>query len=372
MHDRLSCCASAAFGLEGLVADELREMKLTEVRAENGFVRFLASPEELYLCNLKLRFCERVFIIAAEKICTSFEDLFQLVSGISWQNYADGRESFLISAKCARSKLMSPRDCQAITKKALIEKLRKTLHLSVFPEDGPPLPVQVSVHSDLVRILINTSGDALSRRGYRTWNGEAPLRETLAAALVRLSPWNRSLPLYDPCCGTGIILIEAALSACRFPPCMRRHFAMEQFAPFRSVSFDSLRSLAAEEYSPDIGLSVSGSDIDQEAVKLSRRHIHQAGLEGIIRTSVLPLQQLSLQESRGVFICNPPYGERLSDQQTCRALYRDLRSLKERHPGWSMCVISSDPAFERYFGKKASKKRRLYNGRLECTYYIFP
>ena len=153
---------------------------------------------------------------------------------------------------------------------------------------------------------------------------------------------------------------------------MRRHFAMEQFAPFRSVSFDSLRSLAAEEYSPDIGLSVSGSDIDQEAVKLSRRHIHQAGLEGIIRTSVLPLQQLSLQESRGVFICNPPYGERLSDQQTCRALYRDLRSLKERHPGWSMCVISSDPAFERYFGKKASKKRRLYNGRLECTYYIFP
>ena len=371
MNDRLSCCASAAFGLEGLVADELREMKLTEVRTENGFVRFLASPEEIFLCNLKLHFCERVFIIAAEKICTSFEDLFQLVSGIPWQNFADGRESFLISAKCARSRLMSPRDCQAITKKAMIEKLRKTLRLSVFPEDGPPLPVQVSVHSDLVRILINTSGDALSRRGYRTWNGEAPLRETLAAALVRLSPWNRSLPLYDPCCGTGTILIEAAFQACRFPPCLRRHFAMEQFAPFRSVPFEDLRSLATEEYTPDIPLSVRGSDIDPDAVELSRRHIRQAEMDGVIQTSVLPLQQLSLPDSSGVFVCNPPYGERLSDQQTCRELYRDLRSLKERHPGWSMCVISSDPSFERYYGKKAAKKRRLYNGRLECTYYIY-
>lgn len=371
MNDRLSCCASAAFGLEGLVADELREMKLTEVRAENGFVRFLASPEEIFLCNLKLHFCERVFIIAAEKICTSFEDLFQLVSGIPWQYFADGRESFHISAKCARSRLMSPRDCQAITKKALIEKLRKTLRLSVFPEDGPPLPVQVSVHSDLVRILINTSGDALSRRGYRTWNGEAPLRETLAAALVRLSPWNHSLPLYDPCCGTGTILIEAAFLACRFSPCLRRHFAMEQFAPFRSVPFEDLRSLAAEEYTPDIPLSVRGSDIDPDAVELSRRHIRQAEMDGVIQTSVLPLQQLSLPDSSGVFVCNPPYGERLSDQQTCRELYRDLRSLKERHPGWSMCVISSDPSFERYYGKKAAKKRRLYNGRLECTYYIY-
>jgi len=370
MREKLLCYASAAFGLEGLVAEELRMLKLADVKAENGGVRFSASPEDLFLCNLKLHFCDRVFILAAEKVCTSFDELFRLVSSVPWQEFADGSEAFMISAKCARSRLMSPRDCQSITKKAILEKLKKTLHLSVFPEKGAQLPVQVSVHSDVVRILINTSGDALSRRGYRTWNGEAPLRETLAAALVRLSPWDFSLPLVDPCCGTGTILIEAAQMASQIAPGLRRSFAMEQFAPFRILPFADLRgAVAAEALSPD--LSVRGFDIDPEAVELSRRHIRQAELTGIVHTETLPLQQLTLSEAKGVFICNPPYGERLSDQKSCHLLYRDLHALLQRHPGWSMCVISSDPAFERAFGKKARKKRRLYNGRLECTYYIF-
>ena len=371
MPEKLYCCASAAFGLESLVASELRELNMENVKAENGLVRFCASPEELFICNLKLRFCERVFIIAAEKSCTTFEDLFQLVSGVSWQDYADGTESFLISAKCARSRLMSPRDCQSITKKAIIEKLRKVRHLSVFPENGPPFPVSVSIHSDLARILINTSGDALSRRGYRTWNGEAPLRETLAAALVRLSPWRSSLPLCDPCCGTGTILIEAALAACHAAPGIHRRFAMERFFPFRAVSFEKIRSAVSLEYMPETPVSIRGFDIDPGAVELAVRHIRQANLNGLVHAEVKPLQELELQDAKGVFICNPPYGERLSDQQSCRILYRDLRFLLDRHPGWSMCVISSDPAFERCFGKKATKKRRLYNGRLECTYYMF-
>ena len=371
MHEKLNCYASAAFGLEGLVADELRFLKMSDVKAENGGVRFCASPNDLFLCNLKLHFCERLFIIAAEKKCESFEDLFQLVFSAPWQNYANGREAFLVSAKCARSRLMSPRDCQSITKKAVLEKLKKTRNISYFPEDGSPFPIQVSVHSDLVKILINTSGDALSRRGYRTWNGEAPLRETLAAALVQLSPWCSSIPLYDPCCGTGTILIEAALMATHHAPGIRRHFSMEQFAPFQAIPFDQIRRLTAEEALTDLPISVRGSDIDPNSVDLSRRHIRQAQMADYVHTEVLPLQELCLHEPRGVFICNPPYGERLSDQKSCRELYRELRSLKERHPAWSMCVISSDPAFERSFGKKASKKRRLYNGRLECTYYIF-
>ena len=372
MREKLECYASSAFGLEGLIAEELRKMNLSDVKAENGGVRFRAAPEDLFLCNLKMHFCERLFIIAAEKVCTSFEDLFQLVYSVPWQEYADGQEAFMISAKCARSRLMSPRDCQSITKKAVLEKLKKTRRLSLFPEEGPPIPIHVSVHSDQVKIMINTSGDALSRRGYRTWNGEAPLRETLAAALVHLSPWKSSLPLYDPCCGTGTILIEAACMACQSAPGIRRHFAMEQFAPFRSLPFDEIRAKASGETIKSFPLSISGSDIDPEAVELARRHIRQSDMAGMVHVETLPLQQLTLQEPRGVFICNPPYGERLSDVKTCRELYRDLRALKERHPGWSMCVISSDPAFERFFGKKASKKRRLYNGRLECTYYVFP
>ena len=372
MRDKFECYASSAFGLEGLISEELKKLNFSDVKAENGGVRFCALPEELFLCNLKMHFCERIFIIAGEKECTSFEDLFQLVFSIPWQEYADGREAFMISAKCARSRLMSPRDCQSITKKAILEKLKKTTRLSEFPEKGPPIPIHVSVHSDLVKILINTSGDALSRRGYRTWNGEAPLRETLAAALVCLSPWKSSLPLYDPCCGTGTILIEAAWMACHSAPGIRRHFAMEQFAPFRALPFEDIRERIKGEALKGLPCSVSGSDIDPEAVELAHRHIRQADMAGQVHVQTLPLQELSLQESRGVFICNPPYGERLSDQKSCRMLYQDLRALKERHPGWSMCVISSDPAFERFFGKRAAKKRRLYNGRLECTYYIYP
>ena len=371
MEQTFTCYASAAFGLEGLVAAELREFGISGVRAENGGVRFSASPEELFLCNLKLHFCDRVFIVAAEGVCTSFEDLFQLVLAVPWQDYAEGREAFLVSAKCARSKLMSPRDCQSVTKKAIIEKLKAVRNQNVFPEDGAPLPVQVSVHSDVVRICINTSGEALSRRGYRTWNGEAPLRETLAAALVRLSSWDGRLPLADPCCGTGTILVEAAFMASGRAPGLTRSFAMEQFAFFRSLPFASVRSRVAGEWNREAPLSVRGSDIDPEAVDLALRHIRQADVSGMVRVVTLPLQELQLPDPEGVFICNPPYGERLSDQKSCRLLYRDLRSLKERHPGWRMCVISSDPAFERSFGKRADKKRRLYNGRLECTYYIY-
>lgn len=372
MKDKISCFASAAFGLEGLVAAELRDMHLPDVKTENGGVCFSASPEELFLCNLKLHFSDRVFIVAAEKECTSFEDLFQLVFSVPWNEFADGRESFLVSAKCVRSRLMSPRDCQSITKKAILEKLKKTKKLTVFPENGSSLPVHVAVHSDLVRILINTSGEALSRRGYRTWNGEAPIRETLAAALVHLSPWKSPLPLCDPCCGTGTILIEAALMASRSYPGIRRHFAMEQFAPFRSCHFDEIRTLTAADRILHPDLSIRGSDIDPEALELARRHIRQAEVSEIVHLERLPLQDLSLPEPHGVFICNPPYGERLGDQKNSRELYKDLRMLKDRHPGWSMCAISSDPAFERFFGKRAARKRRLYNGRLECTYYIFP
>lgn len=371
MKKTFSCYASAAFGLEGLVSDELNDLGMKNIRAENGGVRFDSSSEELLICNLKLHFCERVYIIAAEAVCTTFEHLFQLVSSVPWAEFASGTEAFNISAKCARSKLMSPRDCQSITKKALIEKLKVSLNRSDFPEKGSPLPVQVSVHSDLVKILINTSGEALSKRGYRTWNGEAPLRESLAAALIRLSPWKPPMPICDPCCGTGTILIESALMASCRAPGLRRKFAMENFYCFRNDNFGRIRHQVSEEFHPELIPSVRGSDISPEAVNLAERHIRQAGMEKYIQIHTLPLQNLEISETGGVFICNPPYGERLSDLKSCRKLYRDLHTLKDQNETWSMCILSSDPAFERFFGKKADRKRRLYNGRLECAYYIY-
>ena len=366
-----SCFASAAFGLEGLVAEELRILGMRDVSAENGGVRFLADTGELLTCNISMRFCDRIMIVLAEHICYSFEDLFQLVSSVPWELYAEGREAFHVSAKCARSRLMSPRDCQSVSKKAILERLKSHASIRIFPEDGAVFPVHISVHTDKVRILLNTSGDALSRRGYRTWNGEAPLRETLAAALVRLSPWKPGMPLYDPCCGTGTILAEAAFMASKRQPGIDRAFAMEQFYFCRNLDSWSIREdLQRQTNFSRIG-HISGSDIDPSAVDLAGRHMKQAGLANFVSLSVRPLQEVVADDPYGVFICNPPYGERLSDQNKCRMLYHGLFLLKQRHPTWRLCAISSDPAFERSFGKKASRKRRLYNGRLECVYYIY-
>ena len=371
METYFPCLATAAFGLEGIVADELRNLHMNHVSAENGAVRFSASIENIFLCNLSLRCCDRIFIILAEKKCFTFEELFQLVSSVPWERFVSGREAFNVSAHCARSRLMSPRDCQSITKKAILERLKTHAGKRFFPEDGSPFPVQISVHSDIIRVLLNTSGEALSRRGYRTWNGEAPLRETLAAALVRLSPWKPGMPFCDPCCGTGTIPAEAALIAAGRLPGLNRRFAMEQFSFCSHLDCFSLRQKASSRDCTCDVSNIYASDIDQNAVTLAARHFHQADLDRIVSLSVRPLQALSLDLPSGVFICNPPYGERLSDTASARALYHDLRCLQDRHPSWSLCAISSDPAFEKAYGKRANKKRRLYNGRLECVYYIF-
>ena len=372
MANVYGCYASAAFGMEGLVSAELKRLGASEVRTENGGVLFTASFSELFEYNLHLHFSDRLFIILSDGICKSFEDLYQAVFRIDWPFYISGSEAINVSCKCVRSTLMSPRDCQSITKKAIIEKMKKAAGQKIFPESGPALPVHVSVRNDQTRIMLNTSGESLSRRGYRTWNGEAPLRETLAAALVELSPWKPGMPLHDPCCGTGTLLIEAAFMASCRAPGLRRHFAMEDLCFSDPEEMGRIRESARARYLPDSVTGISGSDIDPGALELARRHVLQAGFhESDIPLSCVPLQQLLLEHSGGVFLCNPPYGERLSDQAACRRLYRDLHDLKDRHSSWSLCAISSDPAFERSYGKRADRKRRLYNGRLECVFYCY-
>lgn len=372
MNTVFQCYATAAFGMEGLVSSELKKLQYADVITENGGVRFKTDAAGLFLANLSMHFSDRIYIILGENKCTTFDQLFHMVYDIDWPVYFSGPESIDISCKCTRSTLMSPRDCQSITKKAVIEKIRSTLKQKQFPESGPSLLIHLSVRYDTVMILLNTSGEALSRRGYRTWNGEAPIRETLAAALVELSGWQPGQPLHDPCCGTGTILAEAASVASGRAPGLKRSFSMEQYKCFSAVDFSALRSGKAETYDPGKIRNISGSDIDPQALDLARRHFSQAGFaEDQIPLSQVPVQNLSVNSSGGVFICNPPYGERLSDQKHCRILYHELYLLKQRHPSWRLCAISSDPAFERSFGKRADKKRRLYNGRLECVYYIY-
>ena len=372
MKHLYQCYASAAFGMEGLVSADLKRLGASGIVTENGGVLFNASYLDLYKYNLCMHFSDRLYIILSDSICTSFEDLYQAVFRIDWSFCFSEKEAINVTCKCTRSTLMSTRDCQAISKKAIIEKLKKTTKQLVFSESGPSLPIHIIIRNNQTRIMLNTSGDALSRRGYRTWNGEAPLRETLAAALVELSQWHPGTPLHDPCCGTGTILIEAAFFASNRSPGLYRHFAMEDLRFSDKEKLLDIKKKTLSEVMPEQVTAISGSDIDPHALKLAHRHIAQAGInEYSIPLACIPLQKLYLENDNGVFLCNPPYGERLSDQNSCRQLYRDLHELKDRHHGWRLCAISSDPACERSYGKKADRKRRLYNGRLECVFYCF-
>ncbi|HNW85479.1 MAG TPA: class I SAM-dependent RNA methyltransferase [Candidatus Limiplasma sp.] len=362
--------ATAAFGLEGLVASELRRMGLP-AKAEQGGARFEAEAADAFRANLWLRTADRVLMILCECEVRTFEELFQAVSGIPWENLLARDANIPVSGKCVRSQLMSVRDCQAVAKKAIVNRLMDRLRVSTLPETGAPYPVEVAIHTDRLRVTLDMSGDALNRRGYRTWNGEAPLRETLAAALVELSQWRPEQPLYDPCCGTGTLLIEAAMRATRRAPGLTRSFACERYGFMPKPAMDAFRKEAAALYQPETPFDIGGSDIDGEALDLCNRHIRQAGFEYRIPVEAEDLRRLQLPQKNGVFLCNPPYGERLSDQESCRDLYRELGRLLSRHPGWSLGLIASDPSLERYFGRRCSHKRRLYNGRLECEFFLF-
>ncbi len=368
---QLTLFATAAFGLEGVVSQELKRLGMENVKAELGGARFTGSMNDAFRANMMLRCADRVLIILAEKEARTFEELFQLVRTIPWEELMPVDAKINVSGKCARSQLMSVRDCQSITKKAIIERMGRFHRRDRLPETGAVYPIEVALHADMARITLDTSGEALNRRGYRTWNGEAPIRETLAATLVELSPWRPGMRLHDPCCGTGTLLIEAAFRQGHRAPGLTRSFACESFSFFSKEEADAIRHQGRLDFEPDRIHSITGSDISQEPLELAARHVKQAGLAGLIGLHCEPLQTLQLPDEHGVFLCNPPYGERLSDRKTCQKLYRDMRLLKERHPGWSLCAISSDPMFERAYGKRADKKRRLYNGRLECEFLIY-
>lgn len=362
--------ATAAFGLEGLVKQELQALGL-DAKAENGGARFEGTLEDAFKTNLHLRTADRVLWVLKEEKATTFEALFQVVSSIPWEDILPRNACFPVSGHCARSQLMSISDCQAITKKAIVERLKKKYNTQWFSEDGDEYAVQITLHADIARVTLNTSGEALNRRGYRTWNGEAPLRETLAAAMVMLSPWRMDTPLYDPCCGTGTLLIEAAMIQSRKAPGLNRGFAMEKWQMSPKASMQALRSEAQAHFDPSRIAGISGSDKDSGAIALCRKHIKQAGFERYIQVEEKDLRELTIPQQNIQFLTNPPYGERLGDKKIAEKVYRDLGELVRCHPGSRISLITAHHGFERFFGKKAQRKRRLYNGRLECEFLTY-
>ena len=370
MPETFEFIATAAFGLEGVVAQELRRLGI-EARGENGGARFSGTLEDAMRANLHLRCADRVLLLVGRFEARSFEELFEGVRALPWERFIGVSTRFPVTGKCARSQLMSVRDCQAITKKAIVERLKGAYRQSWFDETGETVAVDVALHGDVAQLTLDTSGAALNRRGYRTYNGEAPLRETLAAALVSLSPWRPGMPLHDPMCGTGTLVIEAAMRMAHRAPGLTRGFAVEDWRSAPKAAFDALREEARAQFDPARVQGISGADIDPQAIELARRHLHQAGMDGCVRFAVADARTCRMEGGPGAFLTNPPYGERLGDRKSCEELYRELGLLLRRHPGWTLSAISSHPGFERCFGRRADKKRRFYNGRLECEFMTF-
>lgn len=366
--------ASAAFGMEGLTGRDLKRLGAEDVRVLNvGGAEFSGTLESAMKANLWLRCADHISLVVGEFPARSFEELFEGIRRIEWADYLARDSAFPVRARCVKSVLMSQTDTQKIVKKAVVEKLKGVYGVSWFEETGATVQIDVSIRGDIATVSLDASGEPLSRRGYRTWNGEAPLRETLAAALILTSGWHPWQPLYDPCCGTGTLLIEAAFIALNRAPGLRRPFAMEKW-PFADVS--ALERVRREAQSrSDEGqqreIRIAGSDIDPEAIELARRHIRQAGLGGRIEVEVMDMRDVVLKGEPGAIVANPPYGERIGDRRVAHVVARQLGELSRRCPGWNVYAFSADMGFEREFGRRADRRRRFYNGRIECEYHMF-
>ncbi len=366
--------ASTAFGLEGQTAKDLKRLGVSQVHPlPYGGVSFEGTPAQAYAANLWLRCADRVLLTVGRFEATTFDALFEGTCALPWEDYIPRDGAFPIRAHCARSTLMSPSDCQSIVKKAIVERMKKIYRQDWFQETGAIYAIDVSIHADCVTLSMDSSGTALNRRGYRTWNGEAPLRETLAASLALMSPWRPKLPLYDPCCGTGTLLIEAAFIALDRAPGLKRAFACDEWGFMPKAECQSMREEAETRFEEGAKrpVCIAGSDINPDALELARRHIAQAGLNGRIQLVKKDLRDVALSGEEGVILCNPPYGERLGDKRASQAIARQLYLLKQRSPGWTLCAISGDTSFEKSAGRSADQKRRLYNGRLECEFLTF-
>ena len=366
--------ASAAFGMEGMTGRDLKHLGMQNVRVMDvGGAMFEGGFADAFRASLWLRTCDRILLVMGQFEARSYEELFQGVKAIEWEKLLPADAAFPIRAKCVKSQLMSPSDVQKIAKRAMVERLKSAYGTDWFSETGAVFQVDVSIRNDRVTVSVDASGEPLSKRGYRTWNGEAPLRETLAAALVLQSGWHPWQPLVDPCCGTGTILIEAAFIALDRAPGLTRKFAMESWPCAPHGEFEALRAEARKRFESGSqrALNVAGSDIDPEAIELARRHVKQAGLAGRIRLEVKDMRDLMPAGEPGVIIANPPYGERLDNVRAAHAVARQLGALQKRSPGWKLCAFSADTGFEREYGRRATRRRRYYNGRIECEYHIF-
>ena len=365
-----SFCIPCLFGLEGLVTDELRRMDITDVRPENGRVFFSGTIADCAKVNLNLRCGERVLLELGSFQAATFDALFEGTRALPWADYLPCDAVFPVTGYCLESKLYSVPDCQRIIKKAIVEQMKTRYHREHFTETGTEYRIRFSVMKDRASLFLDTSGVALHKRGYRPAHTEASLRETLAAAMVKLSRYKGKGDFCDPFCGSGTIAIEAALAALNRAPGLSRHFSAEQW-PFigKSIWQEARDKATASEYHGEY--HIFASDIDPRAIQIARENTARAGVDDLITFEAADAASFSRGTERGVIVTNPPYGERLLDRQQAEEIYRTFGSALSRVSGWQLYLLSSHTEFERCFGVPADKKRKLYNGMIQCYLYMY-
>ena len=358
------------FGLEGLAGDELRRMNCENVRVENGRVLFSGDETAMAKANIGLRTGERVLILLADFQARTFEELFQGVYRANLEDYIPKDGAFPVKGHCLNSQLMSVPDCQAIVKKAASRRLGEKYGVSWLPETGVKYQLQFSLMNDRVQLYLDTSGPGLHKRGYRANGNDAPLRETLAAAMVTLTHYRGREFLWDPFCGSGTIPIEAALIARNQAPGMYRRFSAEAFSWVDPKIWGEVRTeFRDREFKGSY--RILGSDNDPKCISLSMANARKAGVDKLITFQDGDATKMSLPTDSGILICNPPYGQRMLEQQSAQRLYAALGRHLKYADGWKKYIITSEPEFEHYFGKRADKKRKLYNGMIKCDYYMY-
>ncbi|WP_155592887.1 THUMP domain-containing class I SAM-dependent RNA methyltransferase [Lysinibacillus cavernae] len=363
--------ATSAMGLEAIVAQEVKALGY-ETTVDNGKVYFEGDETAIARTNLWLRVADRVKIVVGQFPAKSFEQLFESVKALPWEKYLPVDAAFPVSGKSVKSKLFSVPDCQAITKKAIVERMKQHYkRLGFLDESGATYKIEVSILKDVATLTIDTSGAGLHKRGYRQVQGEAPLKETLAAALVQISKWNPNRPFVDPFCGSGTIALEAAMFGQNIAPGYNREFISEDWPWMKAAIWDTVRDEAESLANYDQPLEIFGSDIDHRMVSIAQENAMEAGFGELITFKQMQARDFTTHLTDGVMIGNPPYGERIGDVEVVEQVIRDVGKVMKNYPTWSVYMLSSMKNFEELYGRQATKKRKLFNGFIETNYYQF-
>lgn len=371
--NRIELIAPCHFGLEAVLKREILELGYEISSVEDGRVTFQGDAEAVCRANIFLRTAERVLLKVGSFQAVSFEELFEKTKALPWEAYIPKAGKFWVTkASSVKSRLFSPSDIQSVMKKAMVRRLQEHYHMEWFPEDGPEYPVRVFLMKDQVTVGIDTSGASLHKRGYREVSGKAPITETLAAALIMLTPWRGDRILVDPFCGSGTFPIEAAMMAANIAPGMNRSFTAEKWTNLipKKLWYDTVDEASDLIREPE-ETDIQGYDADEDVIRIARRNAAEAGVEHMIHFQRRDVRDLSHPKKYGFIITNPPYGERLEDKKDLPELYRAFGESFRRLETWSAYMITSYEDAERYFGRKADKNRKIYNGMLKTYFYQF-